>query len=530
MEKRVVLATLISITILFAYNLYFYQGAEGPEVFAPEMAREETAPLIPEEPPLALANPPEAAREILVIPESELLIRTERLEVQLTPEGEIASWRLSEFKDDGSAVDLIRPASLVRPLETTLSDTILVPTGFQSLDKNIKEFIYQTPQPIKAGIKKRLSLDEETYLMRVELEISNPSTEELTLEDLGLGWRGQRTNLMSNGGFQEADQSYLGDGKIKRIPYKGIGIIEGMTTFLGLRPKREPRIEESSFEGEISWIAQQERYFLTAIIPEGPGQKRASFRKTRDGFLEMGIVIPRLTVPPLGRETLPFKIYVGPKDYDELKGIYPGAERLAGLNTLSLLTLRTLQFLYKFSRNYGLAIILLAIIIKIILYPLTHVSLNSMKAMQNLTPEMNNLKKKYRDDRERLNREMMALYKRHKVNPLGGCLPVLVQLPFLYAIFTTLRTAIDLRGAPFIFWVRDLSEKDPFFVLPILMGITMFIQQKMSTTDPQQARVMAFMPFIFTFMFMGFPSGLVLYWLFQNIFSIGQQYIVNKSK
>ena len=526
MEKRVILAVLISIAVLFIYNLYFYRAVE------------KSTPPVPSRPlltaPAPVPAPTTPARPIktsLVIPEQELFIKTDPLTIQLTPQGEIGSLRLNRFKEKDSdlGVDLIRKDSSVHPLEITLAKTRIIPSGFRSLSDRDKEFIYQISTPQKIEIRKKLSFDEETYLIRVDLEISNPSQENLVLEDLGLGWRGGRANISAGGGFGETSQLYLSSKKSKKISYKGIGMLERTATFLGLAPKREPRAEEFEVEGDISWIAQKERYFLTVLVPEG-GIRQAFFRKTKDSFLEMGLVVPQFLVPPLGRKVVSFKVYAGPSDYAELKTLYPGAEKLAGLNILSLLTLRTLRLLYRFTRNYGLAIILLAIIIRIILYPLTHTSLKSMKNMQKLTPEMDKLKRKHKDDKEQLNREMLALYKRHKVNPMSGCLPLLVQLPFLYAIFTTLQTAIDLRGTPFILWVKDLSDKDPYYVLPVLMGISMFVQQKMSTKDPQQAKAMAFMSFIFTFTFMGFPSGLVLYWLFQNVLSIGQQYLVNRSK
>lgn len=457
-------------------------------------------------------------------------MRTTSTEIRLTTEGEIASLRLNKFKEKDTklGVELVRKDSSIHPLELTLANKRLLPSEFQSPGRE-KEFTYVVREP-EVRIKKRLSLDEKSYILNIELEIGNQSFKEVVLEDIGLGWRGSTANLAYDAHFQKIGQLYKMGTKTEEISYKGIGIMERIAVFLGAGPPREPEEEECVVEGDIPWIAQLERYFLVTIIQE-EGEK-AFFRKTEDAFLEMGYLFPQILLPPGGSKTISFKVYAGPKDYDSLKALYPGAERLAGLNTLSLLTLRTLRFFYRFTHNYGLAIILLTIIIKILLAPLTHISLKSMKEMQKLAPEINRLKQRYKDDREGLNREVLALYKRYKINPMSGCLPLLAQMPFLYAIFTTLQTAVDLRGAAFVFWIKDLSDKDPFYLLPILMGITMFIQQKMAVTtvDPLQARIMLFMPIIFTIMFMGFPSGLVLYWLFQNILSIGQEYLVRRAK
>jgi len=208
--------------------------------------------------------------------------------------------------------------------------------------------------------------------------------------------------------------------------------------------------------------------------------------------------------------------------------------------------LYTLRFFNRYVNNYGISIILLTVLVKIIFWPLTRKSYQSMKQMQKLQPMMARIREKYKDNREQLNREMMALYKTYKVNPLGGCLPMIIQIPVFFALFRILGSAIELRHAPFMFWINDLSAPDRLFnfafkipfmsppygipVLTLLMGASMFIQQKMTPTpgDPTQAKLMMFLPIIFTFMFINFPSGLVLYWLVNNILSIGQQYQIQK--
>jgi len=189
-----------------------------------------------------------------------------------------------------------------------------------------------------------------------------------------------------------------------------------------------------------------------------------------------------------------------------------------------------LNYINTFVNNYGIAIIILTILIKIAFWPLGNKSYKSMKEMQKLQPELTAIREKYKDDKQKAGQETMALYKSHKVNPLGGCLPMVVQIPVFFALYKTLMYAIELRHAPFFWWIQDLSDKDPYYITPIIMGATMFIQQKMSPPagDPMQQKIMLVLPVVFTFLFLTFPSGLVIYWLFNNILSIGQQYYIMK--
>jgi YidC/Oxa1 family membrane protein insertase len=185
-----------------------------------------------------------------------------------------------------------------------------------------------------------------------------------------------------------------------------------------------------------------------------------------------------------------------------------------------------LKLFYQISHNYGIAIIILTIIVRIPFIPLVNKGQQSMKKLQEIQPRMAEIKEKYKNDPQRMQREVMELYKKHKVNPMGGCLPI----PVFFALYKVLLISIELRGAPFMFWIHDLSAKDPSYILPIVMGITMVIQQKMtpSSMDPAQQKMMMIMPVVFTFMFLSFPSGLVLYWLVNNLLSIGQQFYANK--
>lgn len=290
--------------------------------------------------------------------------------------------------------------------------------------------------------------------------------------------------------------------------------------------------EARSYGQDSVWSAFANKYFIKALIPlEGSAQK--IIVQKSDDAVENIFVSPPRTLQAGETLSLDYLLYFGPKDLDILKAVDHQLARAVDFGFFAPIArplLYVLKFFYSFIGNYGVAIILLTAIIKALFWPLTQKSYTSMKAMQKLQPEMLRIKEKFKNDRERLNRETMELYKTNRVNPLGGCLPMLVQIPVFFALYKVLLDAIELRHAPFIFWLSDLSAKDPYYITPIVMGATMFIQQKMTPTnmDPMQAKMFMIMPVVFTFLFLNFPSGLVLYWLVNNVLTIAQQYFINR--
>jgi YidC/Oxa1 family membrane protein insertase len=307
--------------------------------------------------------------------------------------------------------------------------------------------------------------------------------------------------------------------------------------------------EGKNLSGQIGWVAYENDYFISSIIPEN--QKEGSFYGVTkpSGVVSATYISPVATINPSSKISETYTLYFGPRDQNTLKASGRKLDSAIDFGWLNIIA-KPLYFLLRFFNNYihnfGISIIILTILIKIIFWPLTHKSYVSMKEMQKIQPLMAKIREKYKDDREQMQREMMGLYKTYKVNPLGGCLPMLVQLPVLYAMFRLLYKAIELRQAPFILWINDLSAPDRLFnfpfsipfmyspygipVLTLLMGASMLLQQKMSPPpgDPAQAKMMLFMPILFTVMFINAPSGLVLYWLVSNIIGIGQQYYITK--
>jgi YidC/Oxa1 family membrane protein insertase len=287
-----------------------------------------------------------------------------------------------------------------------------------------------------------------------------------------------------------------------------------------------------SYGRDISWTSFQTKYFLSVVVPGANTVERVQLQRKGDA-IENVLESSYFTLQAGEKRTLDYFVFIGPKEPEQLKAAGHQLEKIVSFGFFNLLAqplFLVLTFFYGFLQNYGIAIILLTAVIKIIFWPLTHKSYSSMKSMQKLQPEMAKLREKFKNDKERLNKEMMQLYKTHSVNPLGGCLPMIVQIPVFFALYQVLLNSIALRHAPFAFWLTDLAAKDPYYITPVLMGASMFVQQKMTptTADPMQAKIFMMMPIVFTFMFLNFPSGLVIYWLVNNLLTILQQYFIHR--
>ena len=283
-----------------------------------------------------------------------------------------------------------------------------------------------------------------------------------------------------------------------------------------------------SQKADNGWLAMVQHYFVSAWLP-APGLAREFYmRKVGNDLYSAGVILP---VGADGKSAI--SLYAGPQEQDKLEKIAPGLDLVVDYGWLTVIAAPlfwVLGAIYKLAGNWGWAIIGLTVLLKLAFFPLSAASYKSMAKMRVLTPKLMKLKETYGDDKQRLNQEMMALYKREKVNPLGGCLPVLVQIPVFIALYWVLLGTVEMRNAPWLGWITDLSVKDPYYVLPLIMGATMFIQTKLNPTppDPIQAKVMLMMPIVFTFMFLWFPAGLVLYWTVNNILSIAQQWQITR--
>ena len=394
-------------------------------------------------------------------------------------------------------------------------------------DSSPKHLVFSTTTPDGLMIKQTFRFYPDQYRVDLAIDAANQSERQIRGAFLaGLGTMSQEKKgyysfvglaVFLNDKLEELDPDDLSEGKV--------------------------------LKGRVGWMAYENDYFMFAIVPEIPSKGILEGRLLKSGLLEGTCVAPSLELNPSQGASYQYELYLGPRDLGILKQFGHNLDRAINFGWTDIIAkplLYVLRFFYNFIHNYGVAIILLTVLVKILFWPLTHKSYKSMKEMQKLQPRMAKIREKHKNDKQKMNQEMMALYKTYKVNPMGGCLPMVIQLPVFFALFRVLGSSIELRHAPFILWIKDLSAPDRLFhfpfeipfmtppygipVLTLLMGASMFIQQKMTPTpgDPAQAKIMMFLPIVFTFMFINFPSGLVLYWLVNNLLSIGQQYNIHK--
>ena len=281
------------------------------------------------------------------------------------------------------------------------------------------------------------------------------------------------------------------------------------------------------------WVAMLQHYFLTAWIPGETGEYLYQGRARTDGTYLVEFVGPTTRIAPGASATIGATFYAGPKIQDTLAGLAPYLNLTVDYGLLwwiAALLFTILDTIHSLVGNWGGAIILLTLVVKLVLYPLSAAGYRSMANMRKVAPEMKRLQERFSDDRERLSKEMMGLYKKEGVNPLGGCFPLLLQMPVFLALYWVLYEAVELRQAPFMLWIHDLADLDPYFVLPLLMGASMYYQQTLNPPppDPMQAKVLKFMPIMFTALFLFFPAGLVLYWLVNNVLSMAQQWYITR--
>lgn len=442
--------------------------------------------------------------------------------------GTIKSWILKKYTDKNGEVK--EPIELRHDIEGLAPLTLVIPGEtakrvFQ-LDESTIRLSQSNPEATvrltsidETGRKiiKEIRFQHDRYLADFKVETSGyPQSYDLTLG----------TNFGINNWSIEAGRG------------KGVGAISLIDTEVFRETPKD--MEEARIErrGKPKWIALQSKYFMSALIPKGEAEETTvSVAKAGDEVISNQIRLEGRS----GDRINHFSLYVGPKEYDLLTDLNVHLDESIDfgwfifgswlpVRMISKLIFYLLRFFYSFTHNYGLAIIFVTVLIKVAFYPITKKSLHATKAMAAVQPKVAALKKKYGKDKERMNKELINLYKTEKVNPMGGCLPMLVQIPVFISLFNILYTTIDLRQAPFFLWIQDLSEMDPYYVLPIIMGATMFLQQytQPTTMEPSQQKIMQFLPIVYTFFFLNFPSGLVLYWLVNNILTIIQQQMIKK--
>jgi YidC/Oxa1 family membrane protein insertase len=548
MEKRLIVAIVLSFLVLMAYQYFFVKPNKpvaNPEAATAAAPATPTAPVpgtagaVQEKPPApapSAAQPgaaaPLPAKDMTAVAgqaESDIVVDTPLYRAVWSNKGAVLkSWTLKKYlnsvKKDVEMVPSLAAQVGRYPFSIGLDDAALAASlntslfeaprpGLELADgaKGEIRFVYSDGASIKA--EKTFSFTGGSYAMAMDVKVwkdGQPVTASV-LWGPGIG------NLTD----EEAKQSFSS--------------IRGSAVYTG---GKVLRMSERKFKaGEnvynfVDWAAYEENYFV-ALFVLPPQQGRAAF--LRETAETAGGPVPAFFV----YAAQPTQAFIGPKEIDDLKAFGHDAQKVINFGTFGIvaeITLYITKFFYKIVPNWGVAIILLTILIKILFFPLTYSSTKSMAKMADLQPKIKALRNKYKksktdiEQRKQMNEEMMKLYKEHGVNPAGGCLPLLIQLPVFWGVFRMLVAAVEFRHAPFVLWITDLSVKDPLYITPVLMGVTQYISQKMTPTsaDPSQAKMMLVMPFVMTIFFINFQSGLVLYWLTTNVLQIGQQALMNR--
>ena len=539
MQKRMVLAIVLSFIVVFVYQYYF---AKNVATKKQEDAQKKEAVTTEKSVQAPGAAPPvptaKAAPKSIPAQKSQADIRDIRVETPLytavftTKGGALKSFKLKDYRKELShesdLIELVRvQEGQTYPLTVGFSESSIPVPPDMTYDANAaalqvneqtgeQKVIFSATFPKAAKVEKIFTFFPDKYAIDLEVRVHNLSGNPIE-QNAFIYW----SEFLDPNAKTEKENE---EGLIALVKNSVAQVEAG-------------KIETKRTLGpDVSWGGFESKYFIAAMISKKPTLTGFQMGKDAGGRISASLEGPKNLIPVGQVGLFNYGLYLGPKEYEFLKAEGVGLEDSINLGSwikwLAMPLLILMKFLYKFVHNYGTAIIILTILTKVVFWPLGNKSYKSMKEMQTLQPKIKELQERYKNDKQALNQAVMQLYKTHKINPLGGCLPVLIQIPVFFGLYRALLYAIELRHAPFVGWIQDLSARDPYYITPIIMGATMFLQQKMSPpmgTDPMQQKIMLLMPVIFTFLFLNFPSGLVIYWLFNNILSIGQQYYINKS-
>jgi YidC/Oxa1 family membrane protein insertase len=552
MEKRAILAAVLMAAVFIVYQAFFFPEPPPPQKPPAQTATEPPPAAAPATPPPAPApaaptRAPQAPRP----PQSLATVESPLYHDVVSSEGGKLQELQLRYRGEKPMVMVgdLGPAGLQLAADANALAAV-VPMRFD------RDALVLTDKPADlvltgeaAGLKIRetLKFHPGGYAIEAHVRVENPGSGPRTVV-LSLPW-------MTRQAWRGSAEKFQGQHPTEIVwsTHGSVNRIDDLTGAHGVVT-----------DGD--WVALDSVWYLGALIPKSPGFKIVASTDGKVPDPKPGDTAPagRATIAVRATPTIAagqawegnVVLYAGPKEYERLRalgleetinfGCFPLPCMIKGTWTpglpmrwLGVPILALLNWTYKHVGNYGVAIILLTVVSKVLFYPLTVKSMRSMKAMQALQPQVNALRSRYQKDPQALQRETLALYRKHHVNPMGGCLPMIAQVPIFYALYLALSVSVELQGSPFLcfghliwfdLWICDLAAHDPIYVLPVLMGITMFVQQKMTPTmgDPRQARMMLFMPVIFTFMFLNLPSGLVLYWTVSNILQILQQKLMDR--
>ena len=543
---RAFLAILISFVILLGYQYFFIGPTQQP--VEPEQTTVQPQPDQPQPQAQITAPPPPSQTRPAVPPPSPVADQRPAKEIKVDTDlytatiseqgGVITSFLLKDFRqekdEDAPAVNLVKTDQTQgHPLSFSWGSAFDRNTLY-TFDSTEVEFDSGTNKatlslrgvsPTGLEVVRTYTFDRTTYLIDHQVTVVNQS--------------GQV--LQGSAGLHQTNMPF------SKITRASNWLFRGPSMFgeAGLQQFKLKEFEDGpqTVQTDIDWVAYEGTYFMTGIIPTQNSQSITM--NAVDELVTIDLLGALETLAPGASNNYQYNLFYGPKKLTLLNEVGFNLGKIVYFGWFDIIAkpmLYLLNWFYSIAHNYGVAIIMVTIILKAIFWPITQKGLKSMKNMQKLQPKVVKLKEKYKDDPTKMNAEMMNLYKTYKVNPLGGCLPMVLQIPVFFALYKVLLQSIELRHAPFMLWINDLSAPDRLYlgfdipylgglpVLTLLMGASMFLQQKMTptTADPTQAKIMMFLPLIFTVMFVNFASGLVLYWFINNLLSILQQYLINR--
>ena len=548
-QARLLIALALSFLVIIVWQFFFVDrdAKKQPTKPAAQEQSAETAPSPVSEQPAATAAPSVAAEQPLPVPVTgkakTITVDTPLYRVAISGEGAaFTSFILKQYREtvekDSPLKQLIRQEPAISSLTTGLDGnsvagldkaiyTASVDADLLTVGESPQELVFSTTTADGISVQKKYRFSPESYVIGLDVTVANRSDRTI-VDSLFINLNTAAPDKKRVYGF--IGPSLLIDNKVEEIPIKDLD-------------------EKNSFSGLIEWVAQQNRYFISSVSPRQVHEAAVRLSIVGDNVLQSRYIQPQQNLGPGTQFTYAYDVFIGPKSTQLLSTIGHNLKKAVNFGWFDILARPLLWIMHKIYGvipNYGIAIIILTVFIKVILWPLGTKSYKSMNEMKKIQPLMQDIREKHKNDKKRMNEEVMALYRAYKVNPMGGCLPMVFQIPVFFALYRMLYQAIELRHAPFFGWIRDLSAPDRLFhfdfsipfmeppygipVLTLIMGATMLLQQKMSPPmgDPAQAKMMMLMPVVFTFIFINFSSGLVLYWLVNNVLSIGQQYYIQK--
>ncbi|MCU1384785.1 MAG: yidC [Acidobacteria bacterium] len=542
MERRVLLAIFLAFIVLYTWQALFVKPAPKPiagttaSSSAPAVAASAASAAggmsQPETPGVgAASSAPLAAALVADTVEHDVRVETRDVIAVFTNKGaRLKSWRLKRYLDQQKQPQELIEHLPSQPLPFTLraandTTTATLNGGLYTVTGVPASTVDSAPADLRfeyrdsAGIHaiKEFHLEPSSYIFSFRATVTENDTPIMPAILWGPGI-GDITEISR--GVKKAEGILFQGGKVVRLAPKDIA-------------------KQASYDGDFHYTGVDDNYFMVAAV--FPEPLKVSFAPVSvpppDGSKDAARDLTAFSLEP--HTGAPLKFFAGPKDFDVLSAIDRDLARAIDFGMFTVIVvplLRSLKWVNSYVGNYGWAIILLTFFINVILFPLRHKSVVSMRKMQEIQPQVKAIQERYKNlkatdpDKQKMNTEMMALYKEKGVNPASGCVPMLLTMPFIFAFYALLSTAIELRGAPFILWIHDLSAHDPYFVTPVLMGVSQVWQQRLAPAagmDPIQQKMTMLMPIFFTFLFLWYPSGVALYWLINNVFAIGQQYATN---